>query len=303
LYPEALNQALKRQLDDVAEARSPEDTYESQEAAKLKRLSDLVLGKEPQTKAASFLDYGFQEKGSRYLDTYGLGYTRERDYERAIQSRIDLPNSIDPFDLDSCDDPPPRRGRQKGTHKVAKVLNEDELELLIANARFCTNCPESAIVLVLATFQAGLRAGEVAGLQIATLVDPSGSVLDNLMVHSGTSKGGKSRIIPVNPRLGQAVEDLIAKYPFANRVAFSYNWHNIKYQSPARVVDFLCNLYEQSGLIGASSHSGRRTFATNLINAGASLREVQILLGHARLDTTARYIQPSLEAMKQVRKL
>ncbi len=55
---------------------------------------------------------------------------------------------------------------------------------------------------------------------------------------------------------------------------------------------------------GASSHSGRRTLLTNLARrcaqAGASLRDVQRIAGHADLGTTERYVEPSLEAQRRL---
>jgi len=58
---------------------------------------------------------------------------------------------------------------------------------------------------------------------------------------------------------------------------------------------------------GASSHSGRRTFITNvakkIVEAGGSLRDVQELPGHTSLATTQRYIQGDSEAKRNVIKL
>ena len=52
--------------------------------------------------------------------------------------------------------------------------------------------------------------------------------------------------------------------------------------------------YDECGLIGCSSHSGRRTFITNcsrmISSVGGSLRDVQSLAGHSNLNTTQRYI-------------
>ena len=63
-------------------------------------------------------------------------------------------------------------------------------------------------------------------------------------------------------------------------------------------------IYQDAGLTGASSHSGRRTLLTNLARrcaqAGASLRDVQRIAGHADLGTTERYVEPSLEAQRRL---
>ncbi|WP_290906085.1 tyrosine-type recombinase/integrase [Aquabacterium sp.] len=51
--------------------------------------------------------------------------------------------------------------------------------------------------------------------------------------------------------------------------------------------------YKAAGLWDCSSHSGRRTFATRLVEQGHDLEVVQRLLGHADLDHTDPYLEPS----------
>lgn len=67
--------------------------------------------------------------------------------------------------------------------------------------------------------------------------------------------------------------------------------------TPNAVVQWFKRLYAQASMEGASSHSGRRTFITSrarLANLkGCSIKDVQMLAGHKRLDTTAGYIEPS----------
>ena len=58
------------------------------------------------------------------------------------------------------------------------------------------------------------------------------------------------------------------------------------------------------GWTGYSSHSGRRTFATQAARKATtvdgSLRDVQVMLGHASLNTTQRYFEPSSEAKRKL---
>ena len=58
------------------------------------------------------------------------------------------------------------------------------------------------------------------------------------------------------------------------------------------------------GFQGCSSHSGRRTFITSaarkISTVGGSLRDVQMLAGHAALSTTQRYIEADVEAQRKV---
>ena len=52
-------------------------------------------------------------------------------------------------------------------------------------------------------------------------------------------------------------------------------------------------LYERSGIKGASSHSGRRSFITNLANKGVNVRVIAELASHKSIQTTQRYIEAS----------
>jgi integrase len=65
--------------------------------------------------------------------------------------------------------------------------------------------------------------------------------------------------------------------------------------SPQAIVNMFASWFEDMGLNGCSSHSGRRTFITNaarkISNVGGSLRDVQMLAGHSSLAVTQRYIK------------
>ena len=74
--------------------------------------------------------------------------------------------------------------------------------------------------------------------------------------------------------------------------------------SAAAVAVWFHRLYSGLGMIGCSSHSGRRTFITKAARkigeVGGSLRDVQQLAGHSSLSTTARYIEADAEAQRKL---
>ncbi len=74
--------------------------------------------------------------------------------------------------------------------------------------------------------------------------------------------------------------------------------------SSASVVMWFQDLYRVLGMVGCSSHSGRRTFVTRaarkVVEAGGSLRDVQQLAGHANLGTTQGYIEGSSDAKRRL---
>jgi integrase/recombinase XerD len=74
--------------------------------------------------------------------------------------------------------------------------------------------------------------------------------------------------------------------------------------SAGAVTVWFHRLYGGLGMVGCSSHSGRRTFITRgarkIGEVGGSLRDIQQLAGHASLGTTARYIEADAEAQRKV---
>jgi len=59
-------------------------------------------------------------------------------------------------------------------------------------------------------------------------------------------------------------------------------------------------LYEGAGLEGASSHSGRRTFLTNLANKGTAIHILKTLAGHRSIQTSATYLYRSPSQLRAV---
>jgi integrase/recombinase XerD len=74
--------------------------------------------------------------------------------------------------------------------------------------------------------------------------------------------------------------------------------------SPQAIVNMFQRWYRHLGFVGCSSHSGRRTFITNaarkISTVGGSLRDVQVLAGHANLRTTQGYIEANPEAQVRI---
>jgi integrase/recombinase XerC len=121
-------------------------------------------------------------------------------------------------------------------------------------------------------------------------------------------KGRKERIIPVGDHASLALrnyeskrDDLIRNMvKGADRTAFFLSSRGKRISLTAiqsAVTGFLDRIDEDAGL---STHSLRHTFATHLLDAGADLRAVQELLGHASISTTQIYTHTSVERLKEV---
>jgi integrase/recombinase XerC len=121
-------------------------------------------------------------------------------------------------------------------------------------------------------------------------------------------KGRKERIIPIGDHAILAMRNYEAKRDElirnigrgADRNAFflARTGRRIGVRAVQKAVtSFLAEIDEDAGL---SVHSLRHTFATHLLDAGADLRAVQELLGHASISTTQIYTHTSVERLKQV---
>ncbi|MFN3521038.1 MAG: tyrosine recombinase XerC [Phenylobacterium sp.] len=108
-----------------------------------------------------------------------------------------------------------------------------------------------------------------------------------------TGKGGKTRIVPVLPAVREAVQAYLAEVPFALGPAEPlFRAKRGGPLSPRHVQATVQGLRGRLGLPdSATPHALRHSFATHLLGAGADLRSIQELLGHASLSTTQRYTQ------------
>ena len=91
---------------------------------------------------------------------------------------------------------------------------------------------------------------------------------------------------------------------FHHALSYVVTTERSAHTSPQAVVNMFKRWYDDIGLLGCSSHSGRRTFITNaarkISTVGGSLRDVQMLAGHSSLAVTQRYIEGDSEARRKI---
>ncbi len=150
-------------------------------------------------------------------------------------------------------------------------------------------------------YSTGMRLSELQGL--------SRGDLDMVMQQAKVrGKGRKERIIPIGDHAILALRNYEAKRddllrglgPKVDRTAvfLTRTGKRIGVRAvQSAITKFLAAIDEDAGL---SVHSLRHSFATHLLDAGADLRAVQELLGHASVSTTQIYTHTSIERLKQV---
>ncbi|UTP39449.1 tyrosine recombinase XerC [Phenylobacterium sp. LH3H17] len=137
----------------------------------------------------------------------------------------------------------------------------------------------------------GLRISEALSLKRSDA--PLGASLRIL------GKGSKTRIVPVLPAVREAIDAYLADLPFAlssDQPLFRAKRGGAL--SPRHVQATVQLLRGRLGLPdSATPHALRHSFATHLLGAGADLRSIQELLGHASLSTTQRYTEVDAAAL------
>jgi integrase/recombinase XerC len=195
----------------------------------------------------------------------------------------------------------PRRERtlpaHLGTEDIGRLLEAPDVST-IAGRR-------DAAVLEL-FYASGLRLSELVGMDLEDL-NLSGRVV------RVRGKGGKERLVPFNQKTADAIRRMLGDR-HSSKVDVR---RSARSRGPARTplflnlrggrlttrsVDRIVRHYVRKAAIatGISPHALRHTFATHLLQAGADLRVIQELLGHASLSTTQRYTHLDLRQLQSV---
>jgi integrase/recombinase XerC len=153
---------------------------------------------------------------------------------------------------------------------------------------------DTAVLLLL--YGAGLRIAEALGIRAKEAPTDTREVLRI------KGKGGKERVVPVLPLVRTAVERYVAlcPYPLAPDEAL-FRGAKGGPLSPRIIQLAMERLRSALGLPAtATPHALRHSFATHLLSAGADLRQIQELLGHASLSTTQAYTEVDRERLLAV---
>ena len=177
------------------------------------------------------------------------------------------------------------------TMKQAKLLTDAEFKRLTAIIN-SLRYPTRNHTIVALSFYAGLRACEIAALRVGDVIDDLGGVKDTIYLNADQTKGSDSATVLVNTKLKRQLAKFAKQYPVhtSNRSApllFSAKGGGFTAQT---IVNLFKRLYKMARIDGASSHSGRRQFVTQLADRGINARLVQVLARHKHLSTTQRYI-------------
>jgi integrase/recombinase XerD len=187
----------------------------------------------------------------------------------------------------------------------AKVLTESEFKRAINQANRKAHAKRN-VALLYFSFGLGLRAKEMASLHVKDVQDRNGLLLEEIVLLRTMTKGAKQRtVFLTNPKVANAVKDYLEERSIREEILFNYDAPLFRSQkgnafSPNTLQQLFRRMYDEARLQGASSHSGRRTFATTLIEKGVDIKAVSTLMGHSSIAMTAQYVENNPVRLKQI---
>ena len=176
----------------------------------------------------------------------------------------------------------------------AKTLTNEELEQVLSYIA-TRNFALRNRVMLLTGMWSGMRVGEISSLKVGCVMNANGRVKPEIRLSAEQTKGRYPRTVFLPQKLRDELQHYLdirqiknLDYPLfvtAGRKAFSANV----------MTQHFYWLFKRAGIDGASSHSMRRSFITNLAAKGIGVRVLASLSGHRNLQVTMRYIDASDE--------
>jgi integrase/recombinase XerD len=155
---------------------------------------------------------------------------------------------------------------------------------------------------LMTAYGGGLRVSEVVGLQLGDIDS------ERMLIRIRLGKGKKDRYTVLSPRLLEMLRawwrsqhPAWEKHPSAPTDWLFPSWRPGRHMNANSLQD-ACRDAARAARISkrVSVHTLRHCFATHLLENGTDVRLIQVLLGHSRIDTTARYVAVTPTALRQV---
>ena len=182
----------------------------------------------------------------------------------------------------------------------ARALNAAEMEQVLTHVNAGRHAHRNRCFILL-THLAGMRVGEVASLRWVDVLKADGHIKEEIRLLPEMTKGKHARTVFISTRLREELQ----RYADIYRRSAPLECPLFYSQKDARkgftansLTQTVAKLYRGAGLDGATSHSGRRSFLTNLANKGTAIHLLRTLAGHRSISTTATYLYSSPTQLK-----
>ena len=190
----------------------------------------------------------------------------------------------------------------------AKVLSEKEIKKVVKLIESKRHSSRNRCMF-LATHMSGARIGEIASLRICDVLASDGTIKTEVYLSAEQTKGSKGRTLYLSEKLRNEIElflktrfklrDLLAvTLTDTTRALFTNQKNPNRGFSSSTACQMFHYWYKEAKIEGGSSHSGRRSFITNLANKGVHVRILQELAGHSSIAVTQKYIDVNYDKLR-----
>ncbi len=178
------------------------------------------------------------------------------------------------------------------------VLSRDEAETLLLQPDTTTMAGKRDRAILELLYATGLRVTELIGLRMTNINLEAGYIRT-------MGKGAKERIIPMGTKAIDSLKEYLAnsRPSLLKRGEFPHLFLNTRGRPMTRqgLWKIIRNYALKAGIARTvTPHTLRHSFATHLLEGGADLRSVQIMLGHADISTTQIYTHVARERLKEI---
>lgn len=220
--------------------------------------------------------------------------------------------------------------------KRARTMRGDIVPTLLQQVEVKSRCSARDAVVLLLGLTCGMRITEIARLRLSDVLTRSGQLRSEVPLRASTTKGGRSRNVylthpqtrlallryfdtlqriseenekarayrGLNPEAPLIVADSGRGYQLIRKRRTLVSGKKVEYFAADGLQAYVSSLYRKLGMEGFTSHSGRRSFATQLVQSGEDIATVQTLLGHVDIDHVAVYVDVNAASMREaVRKV
>ncbi|PUB03694.1 phage integrase family protein [Paraburkholderia sp. GV068] len=215
----------------------------------------------------------------------------------------------------------------------AATLRPAQIRHLLAVTAATSRHPERDSLILLLGITCGMRVSEIAQIEVQDVLFPSGAIRSEVSLRAAITKGCRQRCVYLtHPKTVSALECYLShriardmgteltaeryrglapssclvlagkgrKFAMNTKRRINEAGEQVDYAACDSLQSHVTKLYRDAGIRGGSSHSGRRSFASNLVEQGHDIETVQQLLGHGQLDHVRPYLAVSDRKLRQM---
>lgn len=171
----------------------------------------------------------------------------------------------------------------------AKTLTPAEFDQVL-NHISTQSFPLRNRVMFLTGFWSGMRVGEIASLKVGDVMNADGSVKAEVRLTAEQTKGRHPRTVFLPQKLRDELQGYLDLRQPANPAHPLFITAGRRAFTANVMTQHFHHLFKRAGIAGASSHTMRRSFITNLATKGIGVRVLASLAGHRSIAVTQKYI-------------